>query len=189
MRLEYADRPQVYRMLRQAMMARRTLLLIDGLNEGGASRDAIERHATKVLGPQGHVMLCTSRPAGINGARFGGFHRLRLAPLTEAQQHAALAQRLGAEGVATLLPYLERVPTDTDPVTKEQLRATSNPLMLSMVASVFEIRTGVGMPETIAELYESTSDAMLGRGGVVSKRVAHAAARPSSLRRMWRRRA
>ena len=41
----YAEKPEVYRMLRQAMMARRALLLIDGLDEGGASRGSIERHS------------------------------------------------------------------------------------------------------------------------------------------------
>ena len=79
-------------MLRQAMMARRVLLLIDGLDEGGANRTEIERHVAEVLAPQGHVMLCTSRPAGLTVARFTGFCRLKLAPLSEAQQLEALQQ-------------------------------------------------------------------------------------------------
>lgn len=37
-----------YRMLRQAMMARRAVLLLDGLDEGGAARDRIERHVIEV---------------------------------------------------------------------------------------------------------------------------------------------
>eukprot|EP00900_Chrysochromulina_parva_P017838 jgi/Chrpa1/26055/Chrysochromulina_OHIO_Genome00027749-RA len=40
-----------------------------------------------------------------------------------------------------------------------------------MVASVFEIRKGLGMPETVAELYASASDAMLARGGGVTAEV------------------
>jgi hypothetical protein len=40
--------------------------------------------------------------------------------------------------------------------------------MLSMVASVYELRQGVGMPATVAELYATASDAMLARGGVVT---------------------
>ena len=39
-------------MLRQAMMARRALLLIDGLDEGGRKRAEIERHVAEVLAPQ-----------------------------------------------------------------------------------------------------------------------------------------
>ena len=31
-------------------------------------------------------MLCTSRPAGLDEARFADFYRLKLAPLTEEQQ-------------------------------------------------------------------------------------------------------
>ena len=40
-----------------------------------------------------------------------------------------------------------------------------------MVTSVFEIRRGVGMPSTIAELYADASDAMLTRGSNVSDKL------------------
>ena len=165
LRLVYhAEKPEVYRMLRQAMMARRALLLIDGLDEGGTNRTEIERHVVEVLAAQGHVMLCTSRPADVDEKRFAGFHRLKLAPLTEAQQREALTQRLGEEGVTKLMPFVERMPNDSE----TGHRVTANPLMLSMVASVFEIRQGVDMPETVAKLYEAASEAMLARGGGVS---------------------
>ena len=167
LRLEYQD-PTVYRFLRQAMLARRLLLLLDGLDEGGINRNKIERHVSEVLAPQGHVMLCTSRPAGLQGERFAGFRRLELSPLTDEQQKEALTQRLGPEWVDPLLKYLrEQVPFDTD----TRLRVTANPLMLSMVASIFELRDGVGMPETIAELYKEASEAMLKRGGASSQEV------------------
>jgi hypothetical protein len=167
------ERPEVYRMLRQAMMARRALLLLDGLDEAGAKRAEIEQHVVEVLAPQGHVMLCTSRPAGVVQARFAGFRMLKLAPLTEAQQEQALLQRLGNEAdVRQLMTFVERMPTSTDPAAPTmQHRVTANPLMLSMVASVFEIRRGLGMPKTVAELYAFASDAMLARGGVVTEEV------------------
>ena len=95
LRLEYKNKPAVYRFLRQALLARRMLLLLDGLDEGGAKRSEIERHVTEVLAPQGHVMLCTSRPAGLTEARFTGFCRLALAPLSEAQQQEALERLSG----------------------------------------------------------------------------------------------
>jgi hypothetical protein len=60
-----------------------------------------------------------------------------------------------------LMPYLESVPRDAD----TGQRITANPLMLSMVVSVFEIRQGLGMPKTIHELYAVASSAMLARGG------------------------
>jgi Ran GTPase-activating protein (RanGAP) involved in mRNA processing and transport len=117
-----------------------------------------------VLAPQGHVLLCTSRPAGVDEARFAAFRRLELAPLSDAQQERALEQRLGAERAAALLPYVR----DTVPRDDKGQKVTSNPLMLSMVASVYELRQGIGMPATVAELYATASDAMLARGGVAS---------------------
>jgi hypothetical protein len=165
LRLEHeASRPALYRMLRQAMMARRALLLLDGLDEAGTKRDDIERHVVDVLAPQGHVLLCTSRPAGVDEARFAAFRRLALAPLSDEQQERALEQRLGAERAAALLTYVR----DVMPRDDTGQKVTSNPLMLSMVASVYELRQGVGMPATVAELYATASDAMLARGGVAT---------------------
>ena len=136
LRLKYHDQPAVYRFLRQALLSRRVLLLLDGLDEGGAKRGEIQRHVTEVLAPQGHVMLCTSRPAGLTESSFPGFRRLHLSPLTEQQQQEALEQRLGATTqVAPLLEYLKRMPVGDD-----RQRVTSNPLMLSMTASVYALR-------------------------------------------------
>jgi hypothetical protein len=38
-------------------MARRGLLLLDGLDEGGVLREQVERHVKQVLAPQGHVVV------------------------------------------------------------------------------------------------------------------------------------
>jgi len=111
-------------------MARRALLLLDGLDEGGEKREEIERHVTEVLAPQGHVILATSRPDGITDARFRSWRRVHLSPLTEAQQVEALERRLGAKRAWSLKPYLKRVPVD-----QAGQRITANPLMLSMVRS------------------------------------------------------
>ena len=129
----------LYRMLRQALQSRRVLILLDGMDEGGTSRAEIERHVTGTLAPQGHVLLVTSRPAGLDVSQFVGFRRLALAPLTDAQQHGVLYRRLGARA-EELIKFLERLPRDVD----TGQRISSNPLMLSMVASVFEIRPDVG---------------------------------------------
>ena len=161
LRLEHGDGPY-YRMLRQAMLARRALLFLDGLDEGGMHRADIEQHVAEVLAPQGHVMLVTSRPAGVRVDLFASFRQLSLSPLTDAQQEKALEQRLGAARTAELMPYVrDRVPHDTE----TGHRVTANPLMLSMVASVFEFRRGLEMPKTLAELYKTASDLMLARGG------------------------
>ena len=159
--LKRVEEPAVYRMLRQSMVARRSLILLDGLDEGGEKREEIERHVTEVLMPQGHVLLATSRPDGIDASRFGRFYQLSLVPLTDAQQLQALERRLGSGGVRELRPHLERMPIDE----ATQQRITSNPLMLSMVASIFELRTGLAMPETTVQLYAEATRAMLARVG------------------------
>ena len=153
---------ELYRMLRQAMLARRTLLLLDGLDEGGQVRSQIERHVTEVLAPQGHVMLVTSRPAGVREDLFAKhFHRVTLRPLSEEQQKQVIEQRIDAEHVDELMQYVsERVPRDVE----TGIRVTGNPLMLSMVVSIFESRVvqsklmqskvSSEMPKTIAELYQ-----------------------------------
>ena len=148
-------------MLRQELTARRAVVLIDGLDEAGALREKIERHIATVLAPQGHPILCTSRPAGLDEALFKDFHRLELVPLSDAQQEAFLIERLGEERCATeLTPYLrDKVPLDAE----TQRRVTSNPLMLAMVASIAELHAGIEMPTTTAALYETATDAMLGR--------------------------
>ena len=112
-------------------------------------RDEIERHVTEVLAPQGHVMLVTSRPAGIDEARVAGFHRLSLAPLTEAQQEQAIKQRVDQPD--KLLAYVrERVPIDTE----TKLRVTSNPCVSPpfTLAAVPSERTGVALTTTCPTL-------------------------------------
>ena len=56
---------ELYRFLRQAMVARRVLLLIDGIDEGGHARQRVEQHIVEVLAPQGFVIVVTSRPNGL----------------------------------------------------------------------------------------------------------------------------
>ena len=117
-----ADSP-LYRMLRQALISRRVLILIDGLDEGGQVRARIEKHVTEVLAPQGHVLLATSRPAGIDEVQFArtGVRQLKLAPLTDEQQLEALTGRLGVDAANELLAYVkERLPLETKTVEEVQ---------------------------------------------------------------------
>ena len=95
---------------------------------------------------------------------------------------AVLERRLGTHELTELLPYLERLPAEAEPqgsseadpsapkVAPQQsnaVRVTANPLMLSMVASLFELRRGGDqqMPETVTELYGVAAMAMLERAG------------------------
>jgi ankyrin repeat protein len=158
--------PPHYAMLRTAMHERRVLLLLDGLDEAGAQRARIEKHVAEVLAPKGFVILCTSRPAGLDEAGFAGFHRLTLAPLSDEQQEAFLATRLGDKRASALKSYLcDKVPLDAGGEAGTKRRVTANPLMLSMVCSIAQLRVGIDMPTTTAELYEVAAGAMLKRSG------------------------
>ena len=181
-----------YRMLRQAMLARRTLLLLDGLDEGGQVRAQIERHVSEVLALQGHVMLVTSRPAGVREELFSRhFHRIVLRPLSDAQQKQVIEQRIDAEYVDELMAYVnERVPRDVE----TGIRVTGNPLMLSMVVSIFESRVvaskllqsriSTQMPKTIAELYQVASATMLQRVDRKERGAAVSVAAAPNLRKL-----
>ena len=146
-----------------------------GIDEGGEARRAVENHIVRVLAAQGHAMLVTSRPAGLRDHLFEEhFHRLRLCPLTEAQQDTVIRQRVAAPQCEELVEYVQtNAPTDAE----SGLRVTGNPLMLSMYISLFKSRQGGAMPDTTAELYGMASKAMLDR---VDRKERGAAAAESS---------
>jgi len=159
---EYGAGTDIYRFLRQAMLARRALLLIDGLDEGGTARAAIERHIVDVLAPQGHTMVVTSRPAGLRVDLFAEhFVRLRLAPLSDSQQLEVIQRRVGGKlavggvagsggvaggaassaGAAAGSAVLERYLRDKVPIDLETgQRVSGNPWMLSVVLTIFQSR-------------------------------------------------
>ena len=156
--------PQYSAILRNCITEHRALLLVDGLDEAGALRTEIEKHVAGLV-ENGQTLLCTSRPAGLDESLFTNFHRLQLSRLSDAQQDDFLTKRLGEARASGLRPYLlEKVPVD-----EMQRRVTSNPLMLSMVASIAELRAGIEMPTTTAELYKVAADLLLSRAGKPSE--------------------
>jgi hypothetical protein len=159
--LEYDRAPAVYQMLRQAMLSRRAVILLDGLDEGGAARVEIERHLVRVLLRQGHVILATSRRDGLDTENFKAFSLASLAPLSDKQQRDALGVRLMRTDVSVekLWAYIR----DQMPLDEQGRRITSNPLMLSMVASIAELRVGLEMPRSVCALYKVAAAAMLER--------------------------
>jgi len=158
--VEHEHQPAVVRMLRQAMMCRRAVLLLDGLDECGSARKLFEVHIARTLVPQGHVVVALSRPAGLGEACLGVFRRASLQPLSEVQQRDMLEKRLSdpAEREKLWGYVCERLPRDAGGE-----RITSNPMMLSMLASIFELRVGREMPRSLADLYQVATDAMLAR--------------------------
>jgi hypothetical protein len=162
LQIVHGTESDLYRMLRQVLSARRALILLDGIDEGGKRRTEIERHITQVLAPQGHVMLVTSRPNGLREELFkDNFLHLKLEPLSDQQQFTVIEQRIGKGERAEQLAEFVRGSFNKD----AGQRVTGNPLMLSMVISIFESRReGTGsMPKTVAELYKIASRTMLER--------------------------
>ena len=154
-----------YAMLRQALVARRVLLLLDGVDEGGVARGELERHVSEVLAPQGHTIVLTARTEGLQVERFREhFEWLTLRPLTDVQQRQLVSLRLPDDGRAdALLAYMR----STAPQDEESgVRETSNPLVLSMIIEVFG--SGRAVPGSITSLYKTAIEIMLAR---VDKRV------------------
>ena len=111
------------------------------------------------------------RRAGVSEAAVhelrGAVKELEAAAEAREAAMARTAKELEATGeqVAVLqakLAALEARPTQ---------HITANPLMLSMVASVFEFRQGLEMPSHVSELYQLASEAMLERGGAATPQL------------------
>ena len=82
-------RNQLYEAAATAIMARRALIILDGIDEGGKTKAEIEQHIVSVLRPQGHPLVVTSRPSGLTRQLYeGSFFTLELRPLGEEQQQA-----------------------------------------------------------------------------------------------------
>ena len=196
LKLEYGEDSELYLMLRQAMMARRALLLLDGLDEGGDKRMLIERHLIEIVAPQGHTMVVTSRPRGYTDFIFSGFPHLSIKPLSEEQQVEYLTMRLGDHFEEALNFHadadLERLPDkllteeEEEQETEESIRGrpepekelvTSNPLVLSMVASTFIMTHAKGgeLPSAISEVYYLACSAIID-GIVQSDAFGHSSA-------------
>ena len=79
---------------------------------------------------------------------------------------AVIKARVGKAQAPQLISYLDTIPLDEDKESHSHgRRITSNPLMLSMVISLYERRVqgGVAMPTRIVELYAEATSAMLSR--------------------------
>ena len=163
---------QTYAMLRQALMARRALLLLDGIDEGGNKSSAVERHILEVLRPQGHAILATARPQVADKDWPQGVMKVYLRPLSASQQQTMMCECLGSGPHGTgLLKYLREL------VQRNGISSVSNlvdnPLMLRTVISIYDEHVSadetsdeekvVEMPLNLADLYFWATEAMLKR--------------------------
>ena len=108
-RADNYDYVDTYLTLRQVMMARRALLILDGIDETGQLRHALEQHMTEVLAPQGHLLVVTSRPTGLPTELYHQhrFMRLQLCPLSLEAQVEVAQRRHG--------PFLDPPETEVAP--------------------------------------------------------------------------
>ena len=142
-------RPLYYRFLHQVLTTRRALLLIDGIDEGGAGSERLLTHVSTVLAPQGHAIICTGRPELAADARLAPFHQMRLLPLSGAQQQGMMRRRLGMHAASALWGYVQRLallprrpglPYGEAP--RDEARAlplTASPMMLSVVCAIYAL--------------------------------------------------
>lgn len=158
LRDESSQWDNLYPFLRQAMIARRAVLLIDGIDEAGSHATTIRRHVIEVLAAQGHTIVVTERPTAEVDAYPDTFERVRIMPPSAMEQYHLAWQRLGSTKAAeALLTYAEaHLPYDSAARTC----ATCNPLILAMMVSLYEQErmrqrdfTVGSLPQTTAALY------------------------------------
>ena len=70
----------------RAFRARRTLLLLDGLDEAGTQKDAVEQYIRRLV-RDGHRVVVSSRHTGFKDEVFSGFDFIQVCPLSRAMQH------------------------------------------------------------------------------------------------------
>ena len=133
-----------YAMLRQAMMARRCLLLLDGLDEGGAIDNDHRHmlvHVLEVLVPQGHAIVATARREGPLQREWtaAGLACLHVSSLPTPLQRQFL-QRVVPDDVAAAeqLPRFEQSSGPPPDAHSEAVRPApmACPLMLATLASL-----------------------------------------------------
>ena len=152
------------RFLAQAVAERRVLFLIDGMDEAGAMRDAVEAFVAEELVGRGHRVVVSSRESGFSDKlqrvlESSKHQVVQLLPLSAAQQHSMISARLEHEQAMQLMAQV------VDPRLAE---LAENPLMLTMMLSVFK-RMGGKLPAKRSELYKNALDAMLDRADAARK--------------------
>lgn len=181
LQLVHGASSELYRCLMQAMRSRRTLLILDGIDEGGYKRADIEAHILDVLAVQKHTLLVTSRPVGLQMARFSThFFCMRICPLSDEQQEQLVKLRAPNDCKPLLGEYIRGKLS----CNASGVRITSNPLILSTAICLFQEQNSArdeerqatttlvsldadaqvpGLPQTLTAIYEAASKRMLHR--------------------------
>ena len=95
-----------HRLLMQAVLERRCLFLVDGVDEAGGAKEEIERAIADELLDQGHKTIVTSRHSGFKMESFERCQLVELLPMSHGQQEAMVRARLGSEGEKVVTEFM-----------------------------------------------------------------------------------
>jgi tetratricopeptide (TPR) repeat protein len=146
--------PQHAHVLLQAMLQRRAVFFIDGIDESGTQRDAVQDFVTVELLEPGHKTVITSRHSGFSGDVFRQCQLVELLPLSGEQQ---------ARMVRTRVPDEEKAERLVRELGNKAFREiATNPLMLTMMISIYASNNYVVISNR-SELYEKALLTIVGR--------------------------
>jgi hypothetical protein len=146
--------PQHAHLLLQVMLQRRAVFFIDGIDESGMQRDAVQDFVTVELLEPGHKTVITSRHSGFSGDAFQQCQLVELLPLSHEQQARMVRTRVPDEDKAYRLVR--------ELGTKAFKEIATNPLMLTMMVSVYVSNNHVVISNR-SELYEKALLTIVGR--------------------------
>jgi serine/threonine protein kinase/energy-coupling factor transporter ATP-binding protein EcfA2 len=121
--------PQHAHLLMQMMHMRRVVFFVDGIDESGSSREAVQDFVQVELLEPGHKTVITSRRGGFSSDAFRQCQLIELLPLSAEQQSEMVHMRVANHMKAAQL--MHELGGDA---FKE---IASNPLMLTMIISIY----------------------------------------------------
>ncbi|KAK3250001.1 hypothetical protein CYMTET_40594 [Cymbomonas tetramitiformis] len=166
LRVLHGDRSRKFLLLQQALAMRRALILVDGMDEAGERMPILAHYLVSQLAKEGHRLVITSRPGGVSQQQvlLLGDTFLQLQPLSIKQQKEMVQCRIRRKR--------KKCGDDFDTVEDtsrfhnfwdallEHRDISSNPLMLSMLISVYK-HGGGRFPATAVEIYQMAIQAMV----------------------------
>jgi serine/threonine protein kinase len=144
--------------LLQAMLQRRAVFLVDGIDESGSKREAVQRLIADELLIPGHNTIITSRHGGFSADAFKQCRLLELLPLTATQQAQMVNSRMPKK--QTQAKKLIQSLSSESGFGLEEI--AGNPLMLTMLVSIY-ISNGYHVITNKTELYDKGIKTIVGR--------------------------
>jgi serine/threonine protein kinase/energy-coupling factor transporter ATP-binding protein EcfA2 len=146
--------PQHVHLLLQMIHMHRVVFLIDGIDESGSSREAIEDFVLVELLERQHKTIITSRHSGFSSKAFKQCQLVELLPLSVEQQ---------SQMVRTRVPVVEQAEQLVQELGCGAFKEiSSNPLMLTMMISIY-LNNNCKLISNRSELYEKALRTIVSR--------------------------